>query len=86
VILPKKSNFILALRQQRVQGRNVTQHERLMAMSKEQLLQAYEDLQEAHARVMSSFNSTTSNMEHEFAITKANLEAEITALKAEIQQ
>lgn len=58
-------------------------HQQLMAMSKEQLVQAYEELQDLYARQMASLNSTVSNNEDDFAIVKAKLMEEITTLKTE---
>ncbi len=68
-------------------------HQQLMAMSKEQLVQAYEELenlytqlQQAQANAIADFNSRTSNIHHDFGREKAKLEAEKAALKAELAQ
>jgi hypothetical protein len=66
-------------------------HQQLMAMSKEQLVQAYEELenrytqlQQTQANAEVDFNSSASRIEHEFAVAKRKLQDEITALKKEI--
>lgn len=65
-------------------------HQALMAMTKEQLVKAYEELENAYAELqqhrandVNGFNSTISNMECDFANLKANLMKEIAALKAQ---
>lgn len=57
-----------------------------MAMSKEQLVQAYEQLQELHTSQMANLNRTISNLEHDFVVAKRKLEDEKAALKAELAQ
>jgi hypothetical protein len=50
--------------------------QQLMEMSKEQLVQAYLDLQDEYAHAVSDFNSRTSNIQHYDAVTIASLKAE----------
>lgn len=54
-----------------------------MAVTKEQLVQAYMELenlyaklQQAQANAIADFNSRTSNIQHDFVVAKAKLEAE----------
>lgn len=61
-------------------------HQQLMAMSKEQLVQAYEQLQELHTSQMANLNRTVSNLEHDFAVAKRKLEDEIAALKTKNEE
>jgi len=68
-------------------------HQQLMAMTKEQLVQAYKELESLYAKLqqaqsnsIADFNSRASSIEHDFAVAKRKLTNEIATLKAELAQ